>query len=142
MRGRLKWPLRGLWLLAALELALISAGLWGISPLFPLILICALREEQGRLGLALTCGLVWDGLFSPSGCALTLGFAGAGLLAGGVHKLGLGSRWLEFLLAAGLGIFLCEGLRVIQGGGGLRGAALEGFITLLLAAPGYWLCPK
>lgn len=142
MREPLKWLLRGLWLAVTLELALISAQLWGITPLFPLILLCAMREERGRLGLALAWGLVWDGVFSPAGWGLTLGFAGAGITAGWVRKLGLGSRWLEFMTAAGLGVLLCQGLRVLLEGGGLQGAALEGIVTLLLAAPGYYLCPK
>ncbi len=143
MRGRLFWLRSGLWLLAAMELQLVLVQLGGGLPLLPLILVCALGTG-GRRGLeaGLLTGLLWDGLFYASGCSMTLSLAAAGALAGQVGRLGLKSRYLEYLLAVLPGILLCETARVIQGAGGIQAAAWEGLVSLLLAVPGYWLCPR
>ncbi len=143
MRNGLFYLRCGLWLLAAMEVQLILAGMGGAAPLLPLIFVCALGTGRRRGPAAgLISGLLWDGLLYGSGCAFTLGLTGAGVLAGQVRRLGLRSRYLEYLLAVAGGICLCETARVIRGAGGLRAAAWEGLLTLLWAAPGYWLCPK
>lgn len=143
MKGRFLWLRCGLWLFATMMLQLLLAQMTGVSPLLPLLLVCALGTgREWGLWVGLISGLLWDGLFYASGCSMTLTLTGVGALASQLPRLGLRSQYLEYLVAVVLGILFCETVRIVQGAGGILPVLWEGTVTFLLALPGYWLCPK